>query len=140
MALLLALSPLWADSNNKINLKYKEKTEKTFTPDSLDEVIGSTPLPVGKISSAQANKQNSKKKSSKASRSAYQIQLGTFADFELAQKRKQEYSKHLEGEVKIVFNSPFYKLRFGNYKKRKKAEKKVTQIQALGMPCFIVKL
>ena len=105
----------------------------------LDSFLGKERIPIDTIYPAGHEPQPKEKNKGKA-RTLYSIQLTTVADFETAQRQRGEFARHLGSAVDIVFDPPFYKLRFGQFASHKQASDKMGDLQELGVPGFIVKV
>ncbi|MBF0430670.1 MAG: SPOR domain-containing protein [Fibrobacteria bacterium] len=71
--------------------------------------------------------------------SSYQIQLLTVADFETAQNKRYSLSRMLGSHIRILFDAPFYKLRYGKFTSKKEAQEKLIDIREMGIQGFLVK-
>jgi len=78
-------------------------------------------------------------KKTRSRKGVYRIQLYTAADFESAQGKKYSLSKVLGPSVEILFDPPFYKIRYGRYSTREKARSRLLDIKDLGFQGFIIK-
>lgn len=114
---------------------------KAFSPKmtSLDSFLVKERIPIDTIYPA-GEKPEPKEKSKGKAQTLYSIQLATVADFETAERRRGEYTRHLGSAVDIVFDPPFYKLRFGQFASQKQASNKMEDLQELGVSGFIVKV
>ncbi|GEM_PF-1818895 len=69
----------------------------------------------------------------------FRIQVGAESDVDAAQEKKQEYEKTLGGNVDVVFDAPYYKLRWGWFDSKQEAEDKVLELSDLKIQMFVVK-
>ncbi|MDB5104728.1 MAG: Sporulation domain protein [Fibrobacteres bacterium] len=69
----------------------------------------------------------------------FRLQVGAESDVDAAQAKKQEYEKLLGGSVDVVFDAPYYKLRWGYFDSRQDAEDKMLELSDLKIQMFVVK-
>ena len=122
----------------------KPVSERTFQPpNDLDRMLDANPLESktmdahvrpapGSTSSANENAANTGK-------GHYHIQIAAETDFDIAQAKQQEYEKKLSGGVDMIFDAPYYKLRWGSFDTRQEAEDRLLDISDLKVQGFVVK-
>jgi septal ring-binding cell division protein DamX len=69
----------------------------------------------------------------------FRIQIGAESDVDAAQAKKAEYEKLLGGAVDMVFDAPYYKLRWGYFDTKQDAEDKLLELSDLKIQGFVVK-
>jgi len=69
----------------------------------------------------------------------YQIQLDALSDIDSAQARKAVLEQALGSKIDMVFDPPFYKLRYGNFPTKQEAEDALTDLAEKNMQGFIVR-
>ncbi|MDQ3002330.1 MAG: SPOR domain-containing protein, partial [Fibrobacterota bacterium] len=69
----------------------------------------------------------------------FRIQVGAESDVDAAQAKKQEYEKLLGGTVDVVFDAPYYKLRWGFFDSKQDAEDKILELSDHKIQGFVVK-
>ena len=75
----------------------------------------------------------------KTKKGLYRIQLITVADFETAQNKKYSLSRILGKPIEVIFDAPFYKLRYGKFSSLQLAQDKLLDTKELGLQGFIIK-
>jgi septal ring-binding cell division protein DamX len=70
---------------------------------------------------------------------SFRIQIGAESDVDAAQAKKAEYEKLLGGAVDMVFDAPYYKLRWGYFDTKQDAEDKLLELSDLKIQGFVVK-
>jgi hypothetical protein len=123
-----------------------DKFVKKFSPplplDSLldaNSISMKSELPDGSKKQSQSPKKNAHSQKKSSHKGIYRIQLLTVADFETAQDKKYSLSRILGASVDILFDAPFYKLRYGRYSSKRKAQEKLLDIKDLGLQGFVIK-
>jgi hypothetical protein len=69
----------------------------------------------------------------------FAVQFDAIADFDAAQARRSDLQRRTGMSIQLVFDSPFYKLRAGNYSKKEDAEDQARQLSELNIQAFVVK-
>ena len=69
----------------------------------------------------------------------FRIQVGAENDIDAAQAKKREYERTLGGTVDVVFDAPYYKLRWGFFDTKQDADDKILEIAELNIQGFVVK-
>lgn len=70
----------------------------------------------------------------------YTLQFDAIADFDEAQRRRDELSAATGLTIRLQFDAPFYKLQGGNWPSRAAAEDKSHELAGLGVNSLIVKV
>ena len=132
-------------AKHKVSANQSQSFKKKFSEESeIAIMLESEPLKLVKKTTLTKTIKDSKvtpseKKPNSHSSNKYRIQLLTVADIETAQEKKRKFSYLIGTNVEIVFDAPFYKLRFGHFKSKRKAENKILDIEDLGLQGFIIK-
>lgn len=69
----------------------------------------------------------------------FRIQVGAESDVDAAQAKKAEYEKMLGGAVDVIFDAPYYKLRWGYFDSKQDAEDKLLELSDFKIQGFVVK-
>lgn len=69
----------------------------------------------------------------------FRIQVGAENDIDAAQAKKLEYERKLGGNVDVVFDAPYYKLRWGFFETKQDADDKILEIAEYNIQGFVVK-
>lgn len=113
-------------------------------PGELDKLLDAKPIalavvkPASQATSAGAGASKTAEPVSKG-KGNFRIQVGAESDVDAAQAKKQEYEKALGGSVDVVFDAPYYKLRWGYFDSRQDAEDKVLEMSDLKIQMFVIK-
>lgn len=113
-------------------------------PGELDKLLDAKPIalaavkPASQPMSAGSGAAKSSEPVSKG-KGGFRIQVGAESNVDAAQAKKQEYEKALGGTVDVVFDAPYYKLRWGYFETRQDAEDKVLEMSDLKIQMFVVK-
>ena len=113
-------------------------------PGELDKLLDAKPIalaavkPASQATPSGAGTGKSTEPVSKG-KGNFRIQLGAESDVDAAQAKKQEYEKALGGTVDVVFDAPYYKLRWGYFDSRQDAEDKVLEMSDLKIQMFVIK-
>lgn len=120
-------------------------TSKRFEePGELDKLLDAKPIalavvkPSSQSTPAGAGASKAAEPVTKG-KGNFRIQVGAESDVDAAQAKKQEYEKALGGTVDVVFDAPYYKLRWGYFDSRQDAEDKVLEMSDLKIQMFVVK-
>jgi hypothetical protein len=112
-------------------------------PAELDKLLDAKPIALAVVKPAsQSQPAGSAAKSPEPvskGRGNFRIQVGAESDVDAAQAKKVEYEKSLGGSVDVVFDAPYYKLRWGWFESRQDAEDKVLEMSDLKIQMFVVK-
>lgn len=122
---------------------------KRFTePEELDKLLDAKPMvlaavrPASTASSATLSSGNDDAKNPEMatqSRGKFRIQLSAESDMDAAQSKKANYEKQLGGSVDMVFDAPYYKLRWGYFDSKQDAEDKLLELSDKKIQGFVVK-
>lgn len=113
-------------------------------PGELDKLLDAKPIalaavkPASQATPAGAGTAKTAEPVSKG-KGNFRIQVGAESDVDAAQAKKQEYEKALGGSVDVVFDAPYYKLRWGYFDTRQDAEDKVLEMSDLKIQMFVIK-
>jgi septal ring-binding cell division protein DamX len=111
----------------------------------LDRVLDANPqpFPVVKPATPPASEAPETRPAAKeapaAAGSAFRIQLDALSDMDAAQTRKAALEKILGEKIDMVFDAPYYKLRFGNFATKQEAEDKLVDLAGKNLQGFIVR-
>lgn len=102
-------------------------------PMALAAVKPATPASLGAPAAAKAAAEPAKGKGN------FRIQIGAESDVDAAQAKKAQYEKMLGGTVDVVFDAPYYKLRWGYFETKQDAEDKILELSDQKIQGFVVK-
>jgi septal ring-binding cell division protein DamX len=111
-------------------------------PGELDKVLDAKPIALAAVkpaSQGQAAASASKSPEPAKGRGNFRIQIGAESDVDAAQAKKAQYEKLLGGSVDMVFDAPYYKLRWGYFESKQDAEDKILELSDLKIQGFVVK-
>ncbi len=74
------------------------------------------------------------------SKSWFVLQFEALADFDAAQRRRDQLVASTGYAIQIVFDTPFYKLRAGGFPTKAAAEDKARELSAYNISAFVVKV
>lgn len=119
-------------------------TSKRFEePGELDRLLDAKPIALAAVKPASlAQPAGSTAKAPdpvSKGRGNFRIQIGAESDVDAAQAKKAEYERTLGGSVDVVFDAPYYKLRWGWFDSKQDAEDKVLELSDLKIQMFVVK-
>lgn len=72
-------------------------------------------------------------------RGNFRLQIGAESDVDAAQAKKLELDRLLGGNVEVVFDPPYYKLRWGYFETKRDAEDKLLELSDHKIQGFVVK-
>lgn len=75
----------------------------------------------------------------KTTRGPWRIQVAALADLESAQARKRELDVKLGGTVDLIFDAPYYKLRWGAFASKQEAEDKLLEMSEVIREGFVIR-
>jgi hypothetical protein len=110
-------------------------------PGEIDKLLDAKPIALAAVkpaSQAQAAAKAAAPEPAKG-KGNFRIQVGAESDVDAAQAKKAEYEKLLGGTVDVVFDAPYYKLRWGYFDSKQDAEDKILEISDLKIQGFVVK-
>ena len=104
-----------------------------FDASTLDNQLPKFPLIINKVFSGEhITISDSKKKIDRAIKEVFRIQIFESSVASIARAEAKRFQNILGDTVYTDFETPLYKLRIGNFKNRKNAEKAVESISRLG--------
>lgn len=110
-------------------------------PGELDKLLDSKPIALAAVKSAAQSQAAAPKAPEPVTkgRGNFRIQVGAENDVDAAQAKKAEYEKLLGGPVDVVFDAPYYKLRWGWFESKQDAEDKILELTDFKIQGFVVK-
>ncbi len=112
-------------------------------PAELDKLLDAKPIALAAVKPASQSQPGgaSPKAAEPASKGKgnFRIQVGAESDVDAAQAKKAEYEKLLGGNVDVVFDAPYYKLRWGYFDSKQDAEDKILELTDFKIQGFVVK-
>ena len=112
-------------------------------PGELDKLLDAKPIILAAVKPAsQAQPSGGAAKSPEPiskGKGNFRIQVGAESDVDAAQAKKAEYEKLLGGNVDVVFDAPYYKLRWGYFDSKQDAEDKILELTDFKIQGFVVK-
>lgn len=132
-----AVSGTPAAEPSKSGKKFEETGE-------LDKMLDAKPIalaavkPASQGSPAGATQAKAPEKAS-AGKGNFRLQIGAESDIDAAQAKKAAYEKQLGGTVDVVFDQPYYKLRWGYFDSKQDAEDKLLELSDQKIQGFVVK-
>ncbi len=117
-------------------------------PDDLDKLLDAKPMvlasvkPTTQSTNTNGSAGTSETKNPEVSlsgKSKFRIQISAEADIDAAQSKKALYEKQLGGSVDMVFDAPYYKLRWGFFDSKQDAEDKLLELSDKKIQGFVVK-
>ena len=108
-------------------------------PGELDKMLDAKPLPLPALKSASPGFEPLPPGKTNAGRGNFRVQLGAEADIESAQAKKSEYERTLGGVIDVVFDAPYYKLRWGYFGTKQEAQDKILELTELNIQGFVIK-
>jgi septal ring-binding cell division protein DamX len=119
--------------------------KKFQEPGDLDKLLDAKPIALAAVKPA-SQAAPSASGTAKAPEAAvakgkgnFRIQVGAESDLDAAQSKKAEYEKLLGGPVDVVFDAPYYKLRWGYFETKQDAEDKILELSDYKIQGFVVK-
>ena len=104
-----------------------------FDASTLDDQLPKFPIIINKVFSGEdISLSGSKKKIDRAIKEVFRIQIFESSVASIARAEAKRFQNILGDTVYTDFETPLYKLRIGNFKNRKNAEKAVESISRLG--------
>lgn len=111
-------------------------------PGELDKVLDAKPIALAAVrpaSQGQAAASAGKTSEPAKGKGNFRIQIGAESDVDAAQSKKAQYEKLLGGSVDMIFDAPYYKLRWGYFESKQDAEDKILELSDLKIQGFVVK-
>ncbi len=113
-------------------------------PGELDKLLDAKPLALTAVklnstSSSSTGMAGKPTEMAVPGRGKFRIQIGSESDMDAAQAKKGSYEKQLGGTVDMVFDAPYYKLRWGSFNTKQDAEDKILELSEFKIQGFVVK-
>lgn len=110
-------------------------------PGELDKMLDSRPIAFAAVKSAAPASAAvpSKTPAEAGGRGRFRIQVGAENDIDAAQSKKQEYERKLGGTVDVVFDAPYYKLRWGYFETKQDADDKILELSEFNIQGFVIR-
>jgi septal ring-binding cell division protein DamX len=114
-------------------------------PGELDKMLDAKPMALAAVKPAIQAAPAAPATAAKAPEMAapgkgkFRIQIGAESDVDAAQAKKAAYQNQLGGTVDVVFDAPYYKLRWGYFDSKQDAEDKLLELSDLKIQGFVVK-
>ena len=111
-------------------------------PGELDRMLDSKPIALAAVKPASQSQPGTAAKAPEPvskGRGNFRIQVGAESDVDAAQAKKAEYEKLLGGSVDVVFDAPYYKLRWGWFDSKQDAEDKILELTDFKIQGFVIK-
>ena len=99
-------------------------------PTELDKMLDAHPIPLPLNKDTVAAAVNAP---------VFQVQLGALSDIDSAQTRKAVLEQSVGGKIDVVFDPPYYKLRFGKFATQREAEDKLLDLSEKNIQGFVVR-
>lgn len=112
-------------------------------PTDLDSLFKGNEYKVKLSDSLRTKKEAAAPKADEAAakgKSLYALQFEALADFDAAQRRRDQLSASTGYAIQVVFDTPFYKLRAGGWSSKAVAEDKARELAAYNISAFVVKV
>lgn len=111
-------------------------------PGELDKLLDEKPIALAAVKTTVHSGSGAQTKLSEpvsTGRGKFRIQIGAESDMDAAQSKKGIYEKQLGGTVDVVFDAPYYKLRWGYFESKQDAEDKLLELSDQKIQGFVVK-
>jgi len=112
-------------------------------PGELDKLLDAKPIALAAVKPASqaplAATPAAKAPEPAKAKGNFRIQIGAESDVDAAQAKKAQYEKMLGGTVDVVFDAPYYKLRWGYFETKQDAEDKILELSDQKIQAFVVK-
>lgn len=117
-------------------------------PDELDKLLDAKPMVLASVKPASQStptngsagtRETKNPEISLPGKAKFRIQIGAESDIDAAQTKKGLYEKQLGGSVDMVFDAPYYKLRWGFFDSKQDAEDKLLELSDKKIQGFVVK-
>jgi len=112
-------------------------------PGELDKLLDAKPMALAAVKPATQGMPGpaaaTKAPEPAKGRGNFRIQIGAESDVDAAQAKKAQYEKMLGGTVDVVFDAPYYKLRWGYFETKQDAEDKILELSDQKIQGFVVK-
>ena len=124
LALLISSIPVFAGNSGT-----SDPAAAFKAPTELDRLLDANPQPLPEIKDTVAVK----------NAVVFQVQLEALSDIDSAQARKASLEQTIGGKINLVFDPPYYKLRFGNFATKQEAEDALVDLAGKNIQGFIVR-
>jgi septal ring-binding cell division protein DamX len=119
---------------------------KFAEPRELDKLLDAKPIALAAVKPASqgaaasgAPVQAKASETASPGRGKFRIQISAESDVDAAQAKKEVLEKQLGGTVDVVFDAPYYKLRWGYFESKQEAEDKLLELSDQKIQGFVVK-
>jgi hypothetical protein len=116
--------------------------ERKFSePTELDKMLDAKPIALAAVKAPGGEAASPVKPltSTQSGKGRFRIQISAESDVDAAQAKKRDYEKLLGGSVDVVFDAPYYKLRWGFFDTKQDAEDKLLELSDVNIQGFVVK-
>jgi PBP1b-binding outer membrane lipoprotein LpoB len=122
----------------------KVNEKKLAEPGELDKLLDAKPIALASVkttasTSAAGAGVPKPTETVSTSKGKFRIQISAESDMDAAQTKKGSYEKQLGGKVDVIFDAPYYKLRWGYFDTKQDAEDKLLELSDLKIQGFVVK-
>lgn len=113
-------------------------------PGEIDKMLDAKPITLAAVKPATpaaplATAQTKVPEKAMATKGSFRLQIGAESDMDAALAKKAGYEKQLGGTVDMVFDQPYYKLRWGYFDSKQDAEDKLLELSDQKIQGFVVK-
>jgi cell division protein FtsN len=111
-------------------------------PGELDKMLDAKPIALAAVTPAAAHTPGAAGAGAgpaEAGKGNFRLQIGAESDVDAAQAKKVELERLLGGNVDVVFDAPYYKLRWGYFDSKRDAEDKLLELSDHKIQGFVVK-
>ncbi len=114
-------------------------------PGELDKLLDAKPITLAAVKPASqaaptgASQAKAPTEKAAAVKGNFRLQIGAESDMDAAHAKKIAYEKQLGGTVDVVFDQPYYKLRWGYFDSKQDAEDKLLELSDQKIQGFVVK-
>lgn len=112
-------------------------------PGELDKLLDAKPIALAPVKSASVGTGGPASakglEPASAGKGKFRLQIGAESDVDAAQAKKLEYDRLLGGSVDVVFDPPYYKLRWGFFDTKGEAEDKLLELTDHKIQGFVIK-
>ena len=99
-------------------------------PTELDKMLDARPISLPDDKDTAVSEPNT---------AVFQVQLGALSDMDSAQSRKTVLEQLVGGKIEVVFDPPYYKLRFGKFASKREAEDELLDLSQKNIEGFVVR-
>ncbi len=113
-------------------------------PTELDRMLDAKPITLAAVKPANTGTATAATTpaapvAAPAGKAKFRLQIGAESDVDAAQSKQAEYERKLGGSVDMVFDAPYYKLRWGYFETKQDAEDKILEISDQKIQAFVIK-